>query len=84
MGERPGAATVRRDPRRERLGAMVYHVFGLLSGFVCFWFIVAASQTFEPALEVRSYSIAGAVVFAALTVALFWLGQRSVEGADAE
>ncbi|MBI3977954.1 MAG: hypothetical protein HY331_07205 [Chloroflexi bacterium] len=55
----------------------MYHVFGLVSGFVGFWFVVAALQTSDEAAAVRPYAVVGAVIFAALAAGLFWLGRRT-------
>lgn len=54
---------------------MIY-VLALASGFACFWFIVAALQSFDAAGPARPINIAGAVVTGALSAALFWLGRR--------
>src|SRR5437867_5847102 len=54
---------------------MIY-VLALVSAFGCFWFIVAALQSFDAAGPARPINIAGAVITGALSAALFWLGRR--------
>jgi hypothetical protein len=54
---------------------MIY-VLALASGFACFWFIVAALQSFDAAGPARPINIAGALITGALSAGLFWLGRR--------
>jgi hypothetical protein len=58
---------------------MIY-VLALASGFGCFWFIVAALQSFDAAGPARPINITGAVLTGALSAGLFWLGRRVDRG----
>lgn len=58
---------------------MIY-VLALALGFGCFWFIVAALQSFDAAGPVRPINIAGAIITGALAAGLFWLARRLNRG----
>jgi hypothetical protein len=53
------------------------YVFGLVSAFACAWFVLAALQTFTDAEPERLTNTIVAVLFGALSLAMFWLARRA-------
>jgi hypothetical protein len=52
------------------------YVLALVSAFGCFWFVVAALQSFADAAPARPTNIAAAVITGLLAAGLFWAARR--------